>query len=154
VVDSTMQTVLWSRVATSTDPGARIPVSTTLTTKMGIQLLAYSGASPTPVLAHAEQPEPGRSITHRTPTLTNTDPGAWLVSYWADKTATSTGWTSPTTAVTRQQTTGTGNGRITTLGADSATTVPTGTTGGLTATSTVSSDIAITWSVLLGARSP
>ena len=152
VTDSTMQSALWWRTATATDPGSTVTVTASVTTKTDVQLLAYSGTAATPVAAFAALAEPGTTASHRTPTVSVTSPGAWLVSYWADKTGTSTGWTSPAGVTRRLQSVGTGGGHIASLTGDSGGPVAAGTAGGIAATSTVSGNMAVMWSIVLAAR--
>jgi arylsulfatase A-like enzyme/PKD repeat protein len=149
VMDSTMQSDVWWRVANSSDAGASVPITANLITKMDAQLLAYSGTRSPPVLVHSAAVEPGYTAAHRTPTVSVPSTGAWLVSYWADKSSAGSGWSEPAGTVRRLQSVGTGSGRITSLSTDSGSPVPIGTSGGLTATSSTSSDMATMWTIAL-----
>jgi arylsulfatase A-like enzyme/PKD repeat protein len=150
--DGTLQSVVWWRVATATDPGATVTVTASVTTKTDVQLLAYSGVAATPVQAFAVSTEPSTTASHRTPTVTVATGRAWLVSCWADKTGTSTGWTTPAGVTRRLQSVGTGGGHVTSVTADSGGAVPVGTAGGLAATSSTSGNMAVMWSIVLAAR--
>ncbi len=150
--DGTLQSAVWWRVATATDPGSAVTVTVTATTKTDVQLLAYSGTAGSPIQAFAVATETSTSASHRTPTVPATSPAGWLVSYWADKTGTGTGWTAPTGVTRRLQSVGTGSGRITSLSGDSGGPVGVGTAGGLSATSSVAGNMAVMWSIVLAAQ--
>ena len=150
--DASMQSAVWWRVAGSADAGSGVTVTASLTTKTDVQLLAYSGVAGPAIQAFAVATEPGTSASHRTPTVSVTAPGGWLVSYWADKTGTATGWTAPAGVTRRYQSVGTGGGRISSLSGDSAGPVGLGTVGGLSATSSVASNMAVMWSIVLAAQ--
>ena len=151
--DGTMQSAVWWRLAGATDAGSALTVTATLTTKTDVQLLAYSGTAASPIAAFAVATEPGTSASHRTPTVSAGASGGWLVSYWADKTGNATGWTGPAGATRRLQSVGTGGGRITSLSVDSGGPVGAGTAGGLSATSSVSGNMSVMWSIVLAAAS-
>ena len=128
-------------------------MTASLTTKTDVQLLAYSGvAAGAPIQAFAVATEPGTTASHRTPTVSVTSPGGWLVSYWADKTGTNTGWTTPAGVTRRMQSVGTGGGHIGSVSGDSGGAVGVGTAGGIAATSSVSGNMAVMWSIVLAAQ--
>ena len=60
--------------------------------------------------------------------------GSWVVSFWSDKSSSTTAWTLPSGVTQRDQTIGTGGGRVTAAIADSNGSVPTGTYPAQTAT--------------------
>ncbi|MET0525987.1 MAG: PKD domain-containing protein [Nocardioides sp.] len=134
-VTSSQRTLVWRRVATSTDPGSAVTVRLATTTKIVLQLAAYSGTSPTtPIGVVATRSEAVKSASHPSPPVTVSGDGRWVVSYWADKSSTTTDWVPPAGVTTRDETIGSGSGRITALLADSGAPVPSGTWPGLTAT--------------------
>jgi arylsulfatase A-like enzyme len=151
--DGTIQSAVWWRLAGAADAGSALTVTATLTTKTDVQLLAYSGAAASPIAAFAVATEPGTGASHRTPTVSVGASGGWLVSYWADKTGTATGWTGPAGTTRRLQSVGSGGGHITSLSVDSGGPVSVGTAGGLSATSSVSSNMTVMWSIVLAAAS-
>ena len=119
-VTSSQRTLVWQRVATATDPGRAITVGLNSTTKIVLQLAAYSGTSTTnPVGALLTRSETVRTTSHPTPPATVTGDGRWIVSYWADKSSTTTDWIPPAGATPRDEAIGSGSGRIATLLADS-----------------------------------
>ncbi len=145
--DETLQSAVWWKVATAADAGAAVPVTASLYTKIGAQLLAYSGVDTGTPPTYAIRAETGSAATHRTPTVTATA-SSWLVSFWSDKTQSNTGWAAPAGVVQRLQTTGSGGGRISTLSADSGPLVA-GSAGGLTATASSAGTMAVMWSIVL-----
>lgn len=149
VTDGTLQSAVWWKVAGTGDAGGSVPVTATAVTKVSAQVLAYSGTAAAPVQAFGVAVEPGSSATHRTPPVTVTGTGSWVLSYWADKTQAGTGWSTPAALVRRVQTPGSGGGRITSVSADSGTVVAPGTAAGLTATSTAASTMAAMWTIAL-----
>ena len=134
-VVSSQRTLVWRRIATTTDPGSAVTVRLATTTKIVLQLAAYSGTSPTdPVGIVATRSESVKSASHPSPPVTVSGDGRWVVSYWADKSSTTTDWVPPAGVTARDETIGSGSGRIAALLADSGAPVPSGTWPGLTAT--------------------
>lgn len=74
---------------------------------------------------------------------------SWAVSYWLHGDSTSTALTPPSGVAVRSNTSQTGGGRVTGLLADSASSVPTGSYGGLTATGAAASTTTTTWTFVL-----
>jgi myo-inositol-hexaphosphate 3-phosphohydrolase len=140
---------LWSKVATGTDAGSSVSVSSSLITKADLTIAAYRGTAPSPVAASAAAVDPAVRSTHTTPTVTNPADGAWLTSYWADKSSAATAWTLPTGLVPRSASAGNGSGYITAALADSGAGLGAGLAGGLTATTGVSSSRAVMFTVAL-----
>jgi PKD repeat protein len=140
-----LATYVWSRTATAADLGGSVLVSMgQTTTKLAVAVAAYRGADLGVFASQAE----GAGSVHVTPVVSATA-GAWVVSYWSDKSSGTTAWTAPGSVVTRQVTLTTGGGRVTSLLADSAGPRPAGSAGGLTATTNASSGRAATWTLLL-----
>ena len=75
--------------------------------------------------------------------------GAWVVSYWADKSSTTTGWTPTSSVTARSAACGADGGQICNVLADSAAVVPAGSYGGITATTGTASAMATMWSVVI-----
>jgi len=71
---------------------------------------------------------------HTTPAATVATPGSWVVSYWADKSSSTTAWTAPAGQSVRNVSIGASSGRITSLLTDGGGVAPPGPAGGLTAT--------------------
>ena len=153
-VDGSTATTVWRRTATSGDPGTAVRVSTGTTfTKVGLTLAAYRGVDSTnPLVSINGAAEPGTTASHVSPVVPNGVTGAKRVSYWSDKTGSTTQWTAPAGETVRATSFGTGGGRIGTLLTDRATALTAGspaTTGGLTAVANSSASTATMWTILL-----
>jgi hypothetical protein len=74
--------------------------------------------------------------------------GGWLVTYWADESASTSSWTAPAGQVERSDVAHSGSGHMSGLVADSNAPV-TGGTGGLTATASSASSRGLSFSVVL-----
>lgn len=130
VVDQTMITRVWTKAAGGAGEQATVVVGAR--SKLDVQLLAYGGIdSASPVAAISTRAEPATTATHSTPVISPAS--GFVVSYWADKTSSTTGWSLPEGVVERQQSLGSGGGRITSVVADSASSAPTGSLGGVSA---------------------
>jgi hypothetical protein len=148
-VDESMQSQLWVRVAQAGDAGVTVRTTSTATTKMTAQVLAYSGTHAVqPVAVAASTAEARKSAAHTTPVVT-TSPSAWVVSLWANKSSNTTGWTAPASVAVRQFQATSGSGRVTSLVADSGAPVGVTSAGGLTAVASQSGSMATMWTVAL-----
>jgi PKD repeat protein len=147
VVDESMKTQVWYRVS----PGGS--TSTTVTAsaaaKLEAHVLVYSGVDTAQPVAVALAPESGSSSGHATPVVANVPSGAWALSYWADKSATTTGWTPPAGVIQRLVSVGSGSGRIAALSADSGGPVAGPSAGGLTAVASAANSKAVMGTVIL-----
>lgn len=145
----TMRTLVWSKVATAADAGARVNIALDGSTKSTVQVAAYRGVDPGPLVV-ASSALTTTATTRRTPTVT-APADSWVVSYWAAKSGSTTTWTAPAGVSARGQAANTGSGRIASLLADSGAPVPAGGYGNLAATSDAASTAATTWSLVLPA---
>jgi myo-inositol-hexaphosphate 3-phosphohydrolase len=136
VVTGSARTLVWSKVAAVGDAGQPATLGFGgVYTKVAAQLAAYRGA----LGAVATRSDPASTLTHPTPNVEVAGGSSWLVSYWADKSSTTTDWTPPAGVVSRSELIGTGSGRIASLLADSGAPVPAGTAGGLVASTDAAS---------------
>jgi myo-inositol-hexaphosphate 3-phosphohydrolase len=154
VVDGDIATTVWRRVALASDAGDPIRLSTSTISKVALTVAAYHGTSATdPVVVASGVAEPGTTASHTTPTVANNTDGAWRVSFWSDKNAGTTSWTTtPANETIRATSFGTGSGRVGTLLTDSNAGLTAGApanTGGLTATADATADKATSWTILL-----
>lgn len=139
-VTGSARTLLWQRVATSTDAGSRVVLQMNRYAKVALQLAAYTGTSrTTPVAVVATRGDASNTFNHSTPTVAVAGVGRWVVSFWADKSSTTTDWAPPGGLTARDETIGSGGGHIDALIADSGSAVPAGATPVLTATTDASS---------------
>lgn len=143
-----LRTRAWSKVATADDAGALVTVTAGASVKGSTIVAAYRGVAPaTP--AFLGLASVGTSATRTTPVVPVATPGSWAVSYWAHRDSTTAALVPPLGVTTRGAGTQSGGGRVTTLLADSAATVPTGAHGGLVATAAAASSHGATWTVVL-----
>ena len=133
VVSGSQRTMAWWKIASQGDAGQAVRLTFGVYTKVAMQLTGYGGTSPTPLGAVSQRSDADYTTAHVTPVVNVSVGGSWLLSYWADKSSSTTNWTAPATSVPRDERIGSGSGRITSLVADSGAPVPTGSAGGLTA---------------------
>lgn len=153
VTGSGYVTRVWQKVAGANDAGQNVSVTLSAYSKAGMTVAAYSGTSLTsPVGAFASANETVTRAGHTTPVVDSTVPGAWRVSYWADKSSATTSWTAPAGEQVRSTSFGLPSGYISTLLTDRGAPVPTGSQGGLTATASSANSTANMWTLLLSPR--
>jgi PKD repeat protein len=147
------RSTVWQRVAQAGDAGKAVDVALSAYAKADLRLLAYSGTSTTePVAAVGQAADPASVTEHTTPTVNVAGGGNWVVSYWSDKSSSTTAWTAPGGVTSRATSIGTGSGRATSLVADSNGVAQTGSYGGLTATTDAASR-ALMWTIVLARKS-
>lgn len=118
LASSTALTVVWQHVATGADTTATtVPVTLAASAKWTGEVLAYTGTS-TGLPAAATAADTALSTSHTTPALAVPAAGSWVVSFWSDKSSTTTAWTAPAGLTTRAQAYGSGSGYVTALVAD------------------------------------
>lgn len=138
------------RTATAANAGSPVTVTSSGYAKSVISVAVYRGVNATtPVTATASALQTNTSTTHVTPTVNAPDGNQWLVSYWADKSNGTTGWTLPPSVTQRTTASGSPSGAISGVMGDSNGPVPAGPEGGLTATANYAGGSAITFSVLV-----
>lgn len=136
----------WIKTAAATDPGSSVQFTSGTYSKGVLELAVYRGGTAAmPVFAHAGD---SSRAAHATPTISPPS-GASVVSWWSDKSGTTTGWSAPTGVAARDIAIGTGGGRYTALLADSDGPVSGGSYGGLTATTNTASSYADMWTIAL-----
>ena len=137
---STQRVLVYQKVAQAGDAGSTVVLRFSARSKVTLQLAAYTGtATTTPVSASANRADPNKSTSHVSPQVSVTTPGSWLVTYWADKSATTTAWNGPAGSTHRQSLLGSGTGYISSLLVDSGAPLATGSAGSLTATTNAAS---------------
>ncbi|HEY6739139.1 MAG TPA: PKD domain-containing protein, partial [Actinopolymorphaceae bacterium] len=89
-------TLVWQKEATAADAGSTVTVGLSAYTKGALTVAAYRGAGGTDVVVRdwESAPETSTTSTHTTPSLPGI-PGAWLVSYWGEKSSGTTTWSEP-----------------------------------------------------------
>jgi len=120
-----LQAEVFEKTATSADAGSTVTASVTSAGPVAVQLVDYAGvSSAAPVTAGASD---SGVASHAAPAVAVADGGSWVVSFWSDKSSTTTAWTLPAGVTQRNQTIGTGSTRVTAAIADSGTGLPPGT---------------------------
>lgn len=138
---------VWTRRATSSDPGSDVTLSMAGTPKSVLTVLAYSGVDASnPIGGYAIGSDSGTD-SHTSPTLTAPSADT-ILTFWSDKSSSTSAWTAPASVTKRVEGYSSGTGRVSTLVADSP--APSdGHAGGLTATTDVSSTRALAWTIAL-----
>ncbi|MFI2714642.1 PKD domain-containing protein [Micromonospora sp. NPDC018662] len=141
-------TTAWWKTATAGDAGTAVRVALDSQAKANLVVAAYRGVAPgAPVFARAT--DPASTATRITPFAPVTAAQSWAVSYWLHGDAASTALTPPAGVAVRSNSSQTGGGRVTGLLADSASSVPVGSYGGLAATGAAASTTTTTWTFVL-----
>jgi PKD repeat protein len=149
-----IQTVVWSKVATAADASGAVSVTLGGTVKTSLTVAAWSGTSATtPVASVTGAVDTTATTAHTTPTATVATPGSWVLSYWADKSSSTTAWTAPAGQSVRNVSIGASSGRITSLLTDGGGVAPPGAAGGLTATTDLAGTKATMLTVVLNPAS-
>ena len=144
---SGMTTVMWTRTATAGMGGSTVTVTTGSSVRDALVVSVYRDAELAPGQLDVVNETVNRA-THTTPTRTAVA-GSWVVSFWADKTASTTSWVAPGGQSVRQTGAGSGAGHMSWLVTDSNGAVAAGPVGGLTATANSSSAQATMATVVL-----
>jgi PKD repeat protein len=146
-------TTIWQKVAAAGDANKVVTVSLSALAKTGLTLVAYAGTDTTaPVAVVQATAETVSRAAHTTPAVSVARSGSVVVSYWADRTTSTTAWTPPAGESVRTQTFGLGGGHISNLLTDSGGPVPSGTRNGVTATANAASEKAVMASIVLAPR--
>ena len=146
----------WTKKATSTDAAGGVKVSVTISsaTKADLTVGVYRDTdSTTPIAASASKIDNTAGAAHTSPAVTATVNNNWLVTYWADRSNTSTAWTTPLGVEVRWPgQPDTSSAHALGLLADSNTAVGAGPQGQLTATANGDSSRGGSVSVLLNSN--
>ncbi|MFK8024909.1 MAG: PKD domain-containing protein, partial [Ilumatobacter sp.] len=143
-INGALATSVFTRLADGSEAGQDITMTLPSRFRSDLTVIAYRGATGIDDLAITT--DQGTS-THTTPAVTSTGAARTEVSYWADRSSSTSTWTAPTGVDVLSTQVGTEAGRVTTLVADR--TVDTGTHGGITATTNAPAARAITIALTL-----
>jgi hypothetical protein len=123
LVGSTVQgsqtTNVYSRVANGTDAGTAVNVQYSATVKAIVTIADYSGTDPSTPVETFQTATAASSTTATAPALTSLSDGTFVVSFWADKSSTTTTFTPPAGVTQENLTMGTGSSTVNSLLADS-----------------------------------
>lgn len=144
----------YCKVATASDAGSAVKVTSSAYAKSDITVVAYRSTSNTsPIAASASKVDNTTGAAHVSPAVTAVGSPSWLVTYWADKSTSTSGWTAPAGQSIRAKTFGSSAGHISALLTDTNRPVAAGATGQKTATANSASARGVSVSVLLAGPS-
>jgi hypothetical protein len=127
-----LQVTAYSHLVTAADIGAKVTVPVTATTGVALELVDYDGVGSVTATGGIDS----STATHTTPIGNVTVAGSYVVSYWTDKSSTTTAWTLPAAVSSRDVNIGTGGGRASDAIGDSGAGIAAGTYPAQTATVT------------------
>ena len=103
----------FTKVATAADLGSTVRVTSTSYAKSDMALAVYRGTDgTTPVAASAGALDNTTTTAHTSPTVNAPAGSKWLVTYWADKSTSTSAWTAPGGQTTRSTAFGTSSGHM------------------------------------------
>ncbi len=143
-----MGTTVWTKVATAADAGRTVTVPLSGAAKSTLTLGAWTGVSSTTGVTFARSVDLASRTARTTPSVT-APAGAWVASYWADRSSTTTTWTASPAATERAEVCAADAGRVCSLLADTGGPVAAGTHPGVVASTDVASKEATMWSLVL-----
>lgn len=148
-VAKTLSTTVWTSTLAEGDLGGTVTVPLTGgNAKYTLTAAVYAGVADDPTLAVAHDAGVTPASVRLSPVVSGIADGSWVVSYWADKSSSTTAWTPDASVVTRGTACGTGSARICSALADSGAKTP-AVYGGVPATVDADSSSAVMWSVVL-----
>ena len=141
---------LWTKEATATDAGTDLTVTSSAYVKSVMTVVAYrsDGAA---AVASAGSATSATTSSHTTPPVPVDHTNSWLVSYWSEKSSTTSTWSTPTGVTPRASAATTGNGKVSAVVGDSAGAVPSGTAPGRTAITSAAASRDLMFSVVVQA---
>ncbi|WP_175442389.1 PKD domain-containing protein [Humibacillus sp. DSM 29435] len=143
-VHSSMSSTIWTRTATASDAGSTVKVNLGKRSKVSLTLTAYRGVGSVGTVTKATD---SKTASHATPTVT-VPGGSWVVWVWSEKSASTSQWTPTGGFTARDEVYSTGTGRVSGLVGDSNG-PQTGVVGGVTATTDVTSNLGVSWTLVL-----
>lgn len=145
VRDTRLKATAWVKIANGQE---RVRVRSSKRAKMVVQLASYGNVDTSdPVLVRRLAKERGVSRTHTTPVVTRIPRTARVVSYWVDRSNTTTHWDAPNRVRVRSRARGARAGHLAALVADHL--ADGGLVGGLPAEANSTSGRAVMMSVVL-----
>jgi PKD repeat protein len=147
----TMASYVYTKNAEAGDANKKVTITLDLAAKYTMTVGVYSGVRAVPLVTGAS--ETVNRAAHATPTV-NAPAGAFVVSYWADKSSLTTGFVLPSGVTGRSAMCSTGTAHVCSTFADSAGAVPTGQYGGLTATADTANLTATMYTIVLRTQEP
>jgi hypothetical protein len=150
--NQTIQSQVWTRTVSPGDPGSTVSMSTSTYSKAVLSLAVYTGVSTTSPIDAFLATGDSNTTNHTSPTVTAKS-GDWAVTWWTDKSAATSSWTTPAGVTKRDDAYDTGtSGRYSMLLADSGGPVRAGSYGGLTASTDATSAKTAMWTIALSSQ--
>jgi PKD repeat protein len=145
-----MKTVVWTAVANASSAGSPVKVLLGAKSKSTLMLAVYDGVDPDSIPTIRLARDTARAKVRTTPAVTAAADD-WIVSYWADASAsaTTTAWGPDDGVTARRSACGTGADHICSLLADTAGPVDAGRHRGAVASTNNPSSLATLWSLVL-----
>jgi PKD repeat protein len=148
-IAKTMSTTVWTKTLEPGDPGATVTVPLTGgLAKYTLTAAVYAGVDDVPTLQFGHAIGLVDGTTWSTPQLSGIADGSWVVSYWSDKSSSTTAWTPSSSVTTRAVGCGTSSARICSAMADSRGKVP-AVYGSIAATVNAPTSAVTMWSIVL-----
>jgi hypothetical protein len=142
-----MTTAVLTRTAQAGDAGSSVKVTFAGSLKASVTLADYSGV--TSVEAQNSATDAAATTSHTSPTVNGLTAGSVALTFWADKSTTTSAWSPPAGVTQRSVVVGSGGGAVSGLLVDSGSTTVSGSYGGQTATTNVKSGSGASWVVAL-----
>jgi hypothetical protein len=139
-----LMTAVFGKSAQASDAGSSVKVTFSTSVKGSVTLADYTGATAVGQFASAVDTS---TTSHKSPTVTGLPSGSLAVTFWADKSTTTTMWTPPAGVTQQSAIYGAGGGAVSGLLADSGSSAVGTSYGGLTATTNVTSGSGASWTV-------
>jgi PKD repeat protein len=145
-----LTSVVWTKALDAADLPMSVQFTTATAAKALETLSVYSGGGGAPVTAVSGSDT--LTTTHVTPAVPAVA-GDWVVSYWVDRSSTTTAWQVQPDVVSRDTTVGTGTAHFSALWGDSGGPVPAGSYPGRVATTNAVTSASM-WSIVLPGGTP
>jgi len=109
VTDTDTRTVVYAKTATAGDAGRQVGVqwfdstNTNVSVKTFAAVSVYSGVSTVSPVQTGVEESTKNVFEHTTPAITVPDAGDWVLSYWSDKSNSTTDWVAPQSQTVRAE---------------------------------------------------
>ena len=145
-VNGPLAVTVFSRIADGSEGGEAITLTVPAKARMDVTVAVYRsvGADPIEIVASSVT---NNSASHTSPEVAIAGNGRRALSFWADRSSSTTSWTAPAEVSEISNVVGTGGGRLATLLAEG--TADAGTYGGLVATTNAPSSRGVAYTVVL-----
>jgi hypothetical protein len=114
---SNLTSTVYERSATAGDAGSNVTVTFSGSVKAEVVVADYSNVAASPIESVNSSTATSTS-THTTPQLSGLTNGSWVVTFWTDKSTTTTQWSPPAGVTKRADVYGAGGGAVSALLAD------------------------------------